>query len=380
MNSSGLSDNSDHLSANERSSLFSIGWDDQRSAQFEQWSETGHHPGRVVRVDGRSVLVSSDLGTRPAETATSLARNAETTQALPAVGDWVVLTPRPSHETDLIESVLERRTSLERTRQVMNSAVEHQVLAANIDVILIVHAANNLNLRRLEREAVQAASSGAQIVVVLNKADLVWDIDELLSQVQTSIPSVPVHAASGAIGDGVSDLAAYARPNRTAVFLGASGVGKSTLTNRILGRTEMETSEVREDDQRGRHTTTARHLIPVPGGGALIDTPGIRSIGLSGAADGVATVFDDITELEAECRFSDCSHSGEPGCAIADAINSGDLAEERYNSFNKMQRELEFIQSKSDVRLRHAKRDMLKARTKRGRQQHKARNRFGRPD
>ncbi len=260
----------------------------------------------------------------------------------------------------------------------MNSAVERQVVAVNLDFAFVVQAANNVNRRRLEREAAQVASSGAEPVIVLNKADLVPDVAVLLDDLQMSVPLVPVHAVSGATGEGVEALTKYAKPDRTVAFIGASGVGKSTLTNRLLDEEVMDTGEVREDDQRGRHTTTARHLIPVPGGGALIDTPGMRSLGLSGIDDGVMAVFDDIAELAGECRFNDCSHTNEPGCAVLGAIFSGELTEERLGSFRKLNRELEFVQSKSDLRMRHAKRDMLKARTKRGRQMMKARKKFGR--
>lgn len=358
--------------------LAMIGWDESRIAEFESHAESGLEPGRVSRVDGRSVQLITETGIVRAESSTELQRSAETSEELSSVGDWVGFRRRPSHDSDVIEVVLARRSQLTRTRQVMKSAAERQVVAANLDAVFVVHAANNLNLRRLEREATQVASSGAEAVIVLNKSDLVDDVQDLLDEVQISVPFVNVHAVSGVSGEGVDALISYSRPNRTVAFIGASGVGKSTLTNRMLGHELMETGEVRDDDQRGRHTTTARHLIPVPGGGALIDTPGMRSLGLHGADEGVAVIFDDITELASECKFNDCSHSGEPGCAVMDAIFRGDISEDRLGSFRKLSREMEFVQSKSDVRLRHAKRDMLKARTKRGRQMMKARRKFGR--
>lgn len=361
-------------------SLSAIGWDTVRAGEFAQYADSGLSPGRVARVDGISVLLIVEDGTTRAEGSSDLQKNAETAMDLPAAGDWVGFRRRPQHDTDVIEVVLPRRSQLTRTRQVMDTAVEKQVVAVNIDFAFVVHAANNVNLRRLEREAALVASNGAEAVIVLNKADLHDDIEGLLNDVQTSVPLVSVHAVSGATGDGVNALAGYSHPDRTVAFIGASGVGKSTLTNQLLGREAMDTGEVREDDQRGRHTTTVRHLIPVPGGGALIDTPGMRSLGLSGDDDGVAEIFDDITELASACRFNDCSHIGEPGCAVMDAISRGDIDEKRLASFRKLSKEVEFVQSKSELRLRHIKRDMLKARAKKGRQATKARKNLDRSE
>lgn len=360
--------------------LAGIGWDAARQSQFSQHADAGLLPGRVSRVDGRSLQVLTEDGTHRAEPSAALLKSAQTSEDLPAAGDWVGLQLRPQHDLDAIEVVLPRATNISRTRQVMGSAVERQVVAANIDVAFIVHAANNLNARRLEREVVQVSSSGAEVVILLNKADLQEDVDDLLQDVGFSLPNFRAHAVSGIMGHGVDALFEYIKPNRTIVFIGASGVGKSTLTNRLLGEEVMDTGDVREDDQRGRHTTTARHLIPLPGGGALIDTPGIRSIGLSGADEGVAAVFGDIAELASSCRFNDCSHSGEPGCAIQEALDSGELDEGRLGSYEKLNREMDFIRSKSDVRLRHARRDVWKKRTKNARQRYRARGKFGRSD
>lgn len=322
-------------------------------------------------------LLTED-GSHRAESSTELQKAAETIEDLPAAGDWVGFRTRPSNDLDSIEVLLPRSATISRTRQVMKSTVEHQVVAANIDVAFVVHAANNINMRRLEREVVQVASSSADVVIVLNKADLEPNVDELLQDIQFSLPAFSAHAVSGVSGKGVDELAAFARPDKTLVLIGASGVGKSTLTNRLLGEEVMDTGDVREDDQRGRHTTTARHLIPLPGGGALIDTPGIRSIGLLEADEGVAAVFDDITELASQCRFNDCSHSGEPGCAVQEAVDTGELDEGRLGSFEKLNRELEFIRSKADIRLRDARRDVWKKRTKNARQRYRARGKFGR--
>lgn len=348
--------------------LAQIGWDSARVAEFAPHAAVGLEPGRVSRVDGQSVMLITSSGTTRAESSTQLQAEAETAEALPTTGDWVGFSARPSHSTDLIEILLSRRSQLMRTRQVMKSAVERQVVAVNLDVVFIVHAANNLNLRRLEREAAQVASSGAEVIIVLNKADLIDAAAELLADIELSVPLVTVHSVSGVTGQGVEALSAYARPDRTLAFIGASGVGKSTLINRLLGREAMDTGAVREDDQRGRHTTTTRHLFPLDGGGVLVDTPGVRSLGLSDAGDGVDAVFDDIATLELSCRFTDCSHSNEPQCAVREAIQRGDLDEARVSSYQKLGRETEFVASKSDLRLRKARREAGKALAKRIRQ------------
>jgi ribosome biogenesis GTPase len=322
----------------------------------------------VARVDGKSVLLITATGTARAESSTELQSAAETAEGLPATGDWVGFSTRPTHGTDLIEVILPRRSVLTRTKQVLKSAVERQVVAVNLDVVFIVNAANNVNLRRLEREAAQVASSGAEVIILLNKSDLSDELDQLVADIHVSVPHVTVHSVSGITGDGVEELAKYARPDRTVAFIGASGVGKSTLINRLLGRDEMETGEVREDDQRGRHTTTARYLLPLDGGGVLIDTPGVRSLGLSDAAEGVDTVFDDITALALNCRFTDCTHENDPDCAVQEAIRSGDLEEARLVSFLKLEREAEFIASKADRQLQNNRRATWKARSKRIRQ------------
>lgn len=359
-------------------SLSSIGWDKARVDEFKSLAGPEIEPGRVARVDGPTVLLITEDGTTRAGSSSQLLINAEAAEDLPATGDWVGFTRRPSHEADVIEFILPRRSNLTRTRQVMRSAVERQVIATNLDVVFVVHAANNVNIQRLEREATQVAASGAEVVIVLNKVDLSEEIDALLDEVKIAVPMIPVYAVSGVTGEGVDALGAYAKPDRTLAFIGASGVGKSTLTNRLLGREVMDTGEVREDDQRGRHTTTARHLIPLPEGGALIDTPGMRSLGLSDAEEGVETVFEDIIELALKCRFTDCSHSGDPGCAIQDAISNGELTNDRLAAYGKLSRELEFVQSKSDVGLRNAKRDVWKARSKRIRQIVKSNRKPGR--
>jgi ribosome biogenesis GTPase len=218
------------------------------------------------------------------------------------------------------------------------------VLAANIDSVLIVAAlTGDFNVRRIERYLTLAWASGAQPVIVLNKADLCEQLDERLAEVYAISGDTPVHAVSAATGDGVHHLYRYLAPGTTVVLLGSSGVGKSTLTNALLGDDRQVVNRVREDDDRGRHTTTGRELFALPSGALLIDTPGLRSVGLWDAEEGVASAFEDVEEIERRCRFPDCRHDREPGCAIRAALADGSLDPSRLASRQKLERELRSI-------------------------------------
>lgn len=308
--------------------LVPFGWDDRVATLFHSVAEADQSPARVVRVDrDRCVVVADDGETRTARAVD-----------LPAVGDWVVLSPL---EADLV-AVLDRWSALTRLDQVM---------AANVDVVMVLTALDRpLNLNRLERELVLAWDSGARPLVVLTKADQAIDENRsAISTVEARALGVDVLTTSARSGEGMDVVADHLRPNRTAVLLGASGVGKSTLVNRLLGREVQVTREVRADDGRGRHTTTARHLLVVPTGGVLVDTPGIRSLGLGGdTAVGLAQAFPEIEELAAGCRFRDCRHDGEPGCAVTAA--AADIGYERLASYSKLQREVEHAARADDLR------------------------------
>jgi ribosome biogenesis GTPase len=235
-------------------------------------------------------------------------------------------------------------------------------MAANVDVAFLVAGLDrDFNLRRLERYLAVAWSSGVEPVIVLNKADVARDLEGRLVAVEAVAPGVPVVVLSALTGDRLADLGAHLRPGRTAVVLGSSGVGKSTLLNALLGERRQATAEVREDDSRGRHTTTHRELFVLPGGSLLIDTPGIRSLEVAGADEGFETVFDDIAALAAACRFRDCRHQGEPGCAVRRAVADGMLAEDRLESHRKLERELAHAERKGDPRAEAAERKRWKA-------------------
>jgi ribosome biogenesis GTPase len=312
-------------------------------------------PGRVARVDGISTFVhgnSSDY--RAVSTYARIAHDDESAiePAQPTVGDWVLIRPGQDLDPDEIELVLPRSSLLVRKRvQRGKEEGDEQVLAANIDTVFIVQAATYFNSNRLEREIALVWGSGAVPVVILSKVDLLEGTDpaDVIAIAESSAPGVEVFAASGITGEGTDPLRRYTTAGNSVVLIGASGVGKSTLVNQLMGHEVMDTGEIREADARGRHTTVTRQLLPLPGGGVLIDTPGIRTIGLvSGSEEALAKTFSELDEFLGKCKFRDCGHVGEPGCAIAEAIADGRLLASRYESYKRMGRELQHEETKYD--------------------------------
>ena len=298
--------------------LIALGWDERVEALYRAHPQTGLAPGRVIRVDVDRCVVA---------TASSTATTAAAT-TLPVVGDWILLEPRRDADPAFaVAGVLERHGTL--TRPSPDPSAADRVVAANIDVVGIVTGLDRPpNLRRLEREVVVASGGGARPMIVLTKADLDADAKAAADEVRRHFPAVEVLVTNALDDDGVDALARAVQPNLTLVLVGASGVGKSTLVNRLVGSELMATNEVREGDRKGRHTTTARHLIVLPDGGVLIDTPGVRSVALSSDQTGLALAYDEIEEVATRCRFSDCRHQGEPGCAVAAAVVAGELGAE----------------------------------------------------
>ncbi len=337
--------------------LTQFGLDDDSRERFNRIlsSNDGLVPGRIGRVDGISNYVHcGDIDYRAVSTFARIAHDDEfeIEPVQPTVGDWVLVRPDLQTERHEIELVLPRKSLLKRKRAMRGDEEgDNQLLAANIDTVFIAQSASYLNGSRLERELAVVWDSGARPVVVLTKSDIVTqdEMDEALDELLTIALDVEVIPVSGITGTGTHALQPFLQPGQTVVLLGASGVGKSTLVNHMMGEEVMDTGEIRESDTRGRHTTTTRQLLSLPSGAALIDTPGIRSIGLSsGSEEALLKTFSEVEQYLGKCRFRDCGHSGEPGCAIGEAIEAGDLIAERFDSYKRMLREIEFEQTKND--------------------------------
>jgi ribosome biogenesis GTPase len=319
------------------------GWSDALRLAFEPHARAGHLPGRIVVQQREANLVVTDAGTLSARLSGRLRHEAREA-GHPAAGDWVALSlgsgsMKAGEGTATIHAVLPRRTAF--VRRAADSVQTLQVIAANIDVVFVVTSMNaDLNPRRLERFLAAAWQSGARPVVVLTKADLSEHAESQAAEIATLAAGCPVVIVSVRQGLGLAGLMEHVLPGETCVLIGSSGVGKSTLVNALLGEERMATQGIRAADARGRHTTSHRHLVLLPGGGLILDTPGIREVGLIDAEAGLGAVFDDIERLAQECRFRDCGHGNEPGCAVRGALEAGVLDADRWAHFQKLSGEL----------------------------------------
>lgn len=332
--------------------LDNLGWNDFFASAFAPYAEQGFVPARVVAQKGLTQVSTGELETY-ADLAGKLRHELKGAGGgvHPAVGDWVALRPSTGDGRAVIHAILPRKSKF--SRKSPGQRTEEQVVAANVDTIFLVSGLDSdFNPRRIERYLTAAWDSGAQPVVVLNKLDRCDDPETCLLETRSIAMSVPVHRVSALKGTNVEELASYLGPGQTVGLLGSSGVGKSTLTNRLLGREAQRTAEVREGDDRGRHTTTHRELIRLADGVLIIDNPGMREIQLWESEETLDQAFDDVTTLAADCRFRDCAHDREPGCAVRAAIASGRLLAERLESWRKLQGEAEAAVSLQESRLR----------------------------
>ena len=350
--------------------LTSLGWDQHFQRLFDEVSTDGSIPARVTTQHKGSYTVLCELGELSAHVTGRMRYDASGAADLPVVGDWVVIQPRREERSATIAAILERRTKF--SRKVAGFEYDEQVLAANIDTAFLVTSLNSdLNPRRMERYLTVAYANGAMPVVVLTKSDLSDDIAAQLDSISAIAIGTPVHVVSAVTGEGMEELRPYLEDNRTVALLGSSGVGKSTLVNALAGEEVLKVQEIREDD-KGRHTTTHREMVLLPDGGIIVDTPGMRELQLWDADEGLQGSFQDIDALAAQCRFRDCSHRSEPGCAARAAIDSGELEPERLASFEKLQRELLYLERKIDQRMAHEE-------TRKWKVQHKAMRRMNSP-
>ena len=340
-----------------------LGWNDEVARQFEEHTAEGLVPGRVSAQHRGTWLVATEDGDDLVETTGRLRHEAPPGE-LPVVGDWVGL------RHGLIDVVLPRSSKF--SRKTPWTEISEQVLVANVDVAFLVMGLDerDFKLRRLERYLTTAWEGGASPVIVLNKADLAADLEAQVAETESVAFGVPIHAVSAETGEGIDDLRRHLAGSRTVALLGSSGVGKSTIINRLLGEERFRTADVRADG-RGRHTTSHRELVAVPGGGVIVDTPGLRELQLWETDGGLDQAFVDIADLIAQCRFSDCRHRTEPGCAVKAALADGTLPRERWDSYQKLQRELAHLERKLDPKLRAEERKRWAAFSKAHKQRRK---------
>ncbi len=332
--------------------LEALGFSERFRALFAPLAEQGFAPGRVSRVDRGQPLVLTADGALRAEAAAHLRDSAD---GRVAVGDWVALARPEGHDLALLEAILPRTSAF--TRKDPGEQAVEQVLVANVDVVFVVQALGQggPNVARLERELVLAWDSGAQPVVVLTKADLTTDVESARVEASAVALGIDTLVTCAITGEGVDDILGRLGPGRTGAFFGASGVGKSTLVNRLVGADVQGTAEVRDTDGKGRHTTVAREMFFLPDGSILIDTPGMRALALWDAGEGIAAAFPEIEELAEGCRFADCMHVHEPGCTVRAAVEDGTLSERRLESYLRLKEEVERLGAKQDARARSEK-------------------------
>jgi ribosome biogenesis GTPase len=317
-------------------------------------------PGRVVLAHTRILRLRGAEGEWQGEASGRLRHASRRPEDRPAVGDWVAVSPPHGSSRALVHSVLPRRTAF--VRRAPGDLAVQQVLAANVDTVFLVMGLDrDFNPRRIERALVLAWESGALPVVLLNKADVCDDADARRTEVEAAAPGVPVLVLAAKEGTGLDALSPWLERGKTVALLGSSGVGKSTIVNRLLGEERQRTREVRSSDQRGRHTTTHRELVTLPRGGLLLDTPGLREIQLWASDEALSSAFSDLEALAPGCRFRDCAHDSEPGCAVRAAVEANELSAERLASYQKLRAELRALETREDPLLQREERGRWRA-------------------
>lgn len=335
--------------------LKSLGWNQTFEESFKAYESHHFIPGRISIEHKGLYTVLTEHGEMLGEITGKVRFNATGRHDFPAVGDWVAVQANPQEGKAYVHGILPRKSKF--SRKAAGLTTDEQIVATNVDTVFLVNALNqDFNLRRLERYLLMAWESGATPVIVLSKADLCEDIQKYIDEVETIAYGVPTFAVSAETGTGLDGLSSYITEGETVALLGSSGVGKSTLANKLFGSEVLKTNGIREEDGKGKHTTTHRELLVLESGGILIDTPGMRELQLWEGENSLSQSFQDVEGFAEQCRFRDCTHQNEPGCRVQEAIENGELSEERYTSFVKLQRELAYFARKEDQKLALAER------------------------
>jgi ribosome biogenesis GTPase / thiamine phosphate phosphatase len=328
-------------------SIKDYGWDEYFEREWKEKSTDKMFPGRIIADYGQILRVFADHGEYCVSRPVQKFKN----DLHMAVGDWLALEHSAETQSVCVRLVLTRKTKF--SRAAAGIEVKEQIVAANVDTVFLIQSLNrDFNMRRLERYLIAAWESGAIPVVVLTKTDCCDDVADKMAIVYSTAPGVEVYAISCVTGEGIEEIRKYFVKGKTIALLGSSGVGKSTLVNTLAGKELLKTQEIREDDSRGRHTTTHRELLLLPGEGLILDTPGMRSLSLWEADAGIEVMFGDVEELTNMCRFHDCKHGNEPGCAVREALGTGKLEMKRWESWLKLQKELAHLEAKKEGKLR----------------------------
>ncbi|UBF26740.1 ribosome small subunit-dependent GTPase A [Kovacikia minuta CCNUW1] len=339
--------------------LNALGWSNFFAHSFEGYCQQGFRVGRVAIAHRNSYILYTEWGEVSAEVTGNFRHRVTGAQDFPAVGDWVVIRTGEAENWVTIHAVLPRKSKF--SRKIAGGKTEEQVVATNVDTIFLVSGLDqDFNPRRIERYLLLTWESGANPVIVLNKVDLSDRLHEQITAVEAIAPGVPIVTLSAANRQGLDALHPYLHSGQTVALLGSSGVGKSTITNQLKGEEIQVVQSVRQNDSRGRHTTTHRELILLPSGGLIMDTPGMREIQVWSGAESLQETFADIEALAGACRFRNCQHANEPGCAIRQALEEGTLDDSRFLNYQKLQRELNHLARQQDQRANLAEKERWK--------------------